>query len=136
MRIYILLLFLLTGFGGSTFAQIKIGEPADVNSSDIPDSEELLIAQLTTEQVNAIQNPAIGLLIYNTDLNLLQVNIGTETAPQWHNITITYVDNRAVLVPVGTDADRPVSPEEGTVRYNTSRNEFEIYSSGEWTSLE
>jgi hypothetical protein len=143
MKIYILLLFLFIGFGRSALAQVKIGDNVEnVNSSSILELEStdkgLLITRLTTEQVEAIQNPAAGLLIYNTDLNLLQVNIGTETAPQWYNIAITHIDDNknAVLLPVGTDADRPTSPQEGMLRYNTDRSEFEMYKGGEWISLD
>ncbi|MDR0681797.1 MAG: hypothetical protein LBG15_08130 [Dysgonamonadaceae bacterium] len=143
MKNSILLLFLFTGLVHSTFAQVKIGNNADnIKSSSLLELESpdkgLLITRLTTEQINAIQNPATGLLIYNTDLNLLQVNIGTEGTPQWYNIAITHItDNKeAILLPVGTDADRPASPVDGMLRYNTSLSEFEKYENGNWISLE
>ena len=40
-----------------------------------------------------------------------------------------------LIVPRGTDAQRPVSPAAGTIRYNTSNNVTEIYSGTGWTSV-
>jgi hypothetical protein len=37
--------------------------------------------------------------------------------------------------PVGTTAQRPGSPAQGMVRYNTTQSTFEGYSSGAWSSL-
>jgi hypothetical protein len=45
--------------------------------------------------------------------------------------------NNVVLVPKGTTAQRPTSPAEGHLRYNTDNNEFEAYqgSSATWKRL-
>lgn len=40
-----------------------------------------------------------------------------------------------VLVPKGTQAQRPVSPVNGHVRYNIDDNEFEAYQNGAWREL-
>jgi hypothetical protein len=40
-----------------------------------------------------------------------------------------------VLVPKGTQAQRPVSPNNGHLRYNTDDNEFEAYQNGAWREL-
>jgi hypothetical protein len=40
-----------------------------------------------------------------------------------------------VLVPKGTLAQRPTSPVNGHVRYNTDDNEFEAYQNGAWREL-
>lgn len=39
------------------------------------------------------------------------------------------------VVPTGTDAQRPASPAAGTMRYNTSNNNTEVYSGLAWTSI-
>lgn len=39
------------------------------------------------------------------------------------------------LIPVGTTAQRPATPSQGMIRYNTSITSFEGYSSGAWSSL-
>lgn len=41
----------------------------------------------------------------------------------------------SVLVPKGTTAERPTSPINGHLRYNTDDNEFEVYQNGAWREL-
>jgi hypothetical protein len=38
-------------------------------------------------------------------------------------------------VPVGTTAERPVSPSTGTIRYNTTEGALETYDGSSWTSV-
>ena len=40
-----------------------------------------------------------------------------------------------MLVPKGATSDRPVSPVNGMVRYNTTSNELEVYQASTWRSL-
>ena len=40
-----------------------------------------------------------------------------------------------ILLPRGTTAQRPTSPANGHLRYNTDLNEFEAYSNGVWRNL-
>jgi hypothetical protein len=40
-----------------------------------------------------------------------------------------------LIVPTGTTAQRPASPTNGTIRYNTSNSEFEIYQSSSWVAI-
>lgn len=40
-----------------------------------------------------------------------------------------------MLVPKGATSDRPVSPVNGMVRYNTTTNELEVYQASTWRSL-
>lgn len=68
MKLYFILIFTcITLFG---YAQVGIGTstPNSSASLDISSSNKgMLIPRLTTAQQNAISNPAMGLLIYNTD---------------------------------------------------------------------
>lgn len=43
--------------------------------------------------------------------------------------------NNVMLVPKGTTAERPTSPNNGHVRYNTTLNELEVYSENAWRSV-
>jgi hypothetical protein len=43
--------------------------------------------------------------------------------------------DNVILLPRGTTAQRPASPENGHLRYNTDLNEFEAYSDGVWRNL-
>jgi hypothetical protein len=143
MKKYIFLFFLLTGFNYLMEAQVKIGDNIDeMDPSSILELEStdkgLLIPRLTTAEVTAIRNPANGLLVYNSELNLLQINIGTADNPLWVSIPVTVGSGNtgALLFPVGTDAERPVNPVNNMLRYNTTDSKFEIYLDGTWTSLD
>ena len=48
---------------------------------------------------------------------------------------VTMSSTGYVLIPAGTTAQRPVSPANGEIRYNTTLNQFEGYASGAWGSL-
>lgn len=71
----------------------------------------------------------------NSDGNLIlrpiQVNADT-TASQ----AVVQVDNvRGLVIPVGTTAQRPSSPMQGLIRYNTSISQFEGYNGTSYISI-
>lgn len=71
-------------------AQVGIGTTNPDASSilDVVSTDKgVLIPRLTTVQINAIVNPANGLMIYNTDLNEFQFNCGTTAIPDWSKIS-------------------------------------------------
>ena len=37
--------------------------------------------------------------------------------------------------PAGTTAERPDTPEEGMIRFNTDEGQFEVYDGTEWKAL-
>lgn len=41
----------------------------------------------------------------------------------------------AILVPAGTTAERPGSPVNGYIRYNTDESEFEGYANSQWGAI-
>jgi hypothetical protein len=143
MKKLIFFFFLFTGFNQLTEAQVKIGDniAAGVNSSSILELEStnkgLLIPRLTSAQITAISNPANGLLVFNSDLNMLQVNTGTDTSPQWSFLVVAQGTGYkgAMAVPVGADTDRPSTPTVGMIRYNTSKSKFEGYNGTAWFDL-
>jgi hypothetical protein len=51
------------------------------------------------------------------------------------NDQVILESTNTVLVPKGTEAERPTSPVNGHVRYNTDDNEFEAYQNGAWREL-
>ena len=71
----------------------------------------------------------------NSDGNLvlrpIQVNADT-TASQ----AVVQIDNvRGLVIPVGTTAQRPSSPMQGLIRYNTSISQFEGYNGTSYISI-
>tara|TARA_R110002050_G_scaffold300427_1_gene469731 strand:- start:5954 stop:8047 length:2094 start_codon:yes stop_codon:yes gene_type:complete len=51
------------------------------------------------------------------------------------NGTVSISGTDAILVPVGTTAQRPGSPQVGQMRYNINNTAYEGYSNGAWSSL-
>lgn len=49
--------------------------------------------------------------------------------------TVEFTDTGAVLLNAGTTAQRPATPTEGMVRYNSTTTKFEGYTNGAWGSL-
>lgn len=43
--------------------------------------------------------------------------------------------SNALMIPSGTTAERPASPQLGQFRYNTTDNRFEIYEGGSWVGV-
>jgi len=42
---------------------------------------------------------------------------------------------RSTIIPIGTTAQRPASPEAGMIRFNTDENAVEFYDGTEWKAL-
>lgn len=85
--VYTLLIFFIISL--SSYAQVGIGttNPDDSSILDIESTDKgILIPRLTTAQINAIVSPAIGLMVFNTDLNEFQFNSGTIVTPDWSKI--------------------------------------------------
>lgn len=74
----------------------------------------LLAPRMSTVNMNNIPSPANGLLVYNTNLNMFMVNIGTPTVPNW-----TAVDGPAA------------APTVYTFTTGTSGSNFNITNSGD-----
>ena len=70
-----------------------------------------------------------------------QVNTTTSTAIYNNNIQVDgYIDNSsntgAMMMPVGTTAQRPSLPQEGMVRFNSDTSRFEGYNGDEWLNID
>lgn len=77
---------------------------------------------------NKIQNVATGTL--NGDA----VNYSQFTTPTFTG-NVTCTSTGYVLIPAGTTAERPVSPANGQIRYNTTYGQFEGYANGAWGNI-
>ncbi|MNR87619.1 hypothetical protein D3C72_185170 [compost metagenome] len=53
------------------------------------------------------------------------------TTPVWSSALTT-----GIAIPSGTTAERPQTPTEGMIRFNTETNEVEAYSGTDWVSLQ
>ena len=73
-----------------SFSQVGIGtttpDPSSILHIESLD-KGLLVPRLSTAQINAIANPATGLIVYNTDANEFQFNCSITAIPDWSKIS-------------------------------------------------
>jgi hypothetical protein len=87
------------------------------------------------------QTPMTGNLDMNSRKVVLLANGTVSTdAINLGQLTTAFTDptfsgTGFMLVPKGTTAERPVSPVDGEMRYNTTTNQFEGYQGGAWGQL-
>ncbi len=75
-----------------------------------------------------------GLKVTDNNIQSTATNANITLTPQGTgNVVIS--SNQALVLPVGTDAQRPATPTNGMVRYNTDRNRYEGYNNGYWLQL-
>jgi hypothetical protein len=74
-----------------------------------------------------------------TTLNVTGAAIFESTAdftdPVTFDSTVDFTSTGAIKLNVGTTAQRPASPVDGNIRYNTSTLKYEGYSNGAWGQL-
>jgi hypothetical protein len=79
MKNYFIILLLIISVSGNSIAQIGIGTSSP-NSSAILDlsssTKGLLIPRMTTQEQSELENPAIGLIVYNTTTSQIETNKG------------------------------------------------------------
>ncbi len=111
-----LIILLCCGYYYSA-AQVGIGTTTPDASSilDVESTDKgILIPRLTTVQINAITNPANGLIVFNTDLNEFHFNCGTTATPDWvktsHSMSVKYsnTDTTTNVNPNTTPINLPI----------------------------
>lgn len=102
MKPSVLLITCLLAVGFLGKAQVKIGSQGPSDPSAILDLEStnrgFLLPRLTTAQRNAIQNPATGLMVFDTDLQRIYV----KSSSQWDSLQIKGTAGPYVLSLNGT----------------------------------
>ena len=102
-----------------------------------------LAAALTDSVAADGQTPMTGNLDLNTHkvVNLVAGSASGEAIEFAQFKTPTFTGNVTMsstgfaLIPAGTTAERPVSPANGQIRYNTTTSQFEGYQGGAWGQL-
>jgi uncharacterized protein (TIGR02145 family) len=72
--------------GAPLYGQATVGGTTSSSSAELDiqsTTRGLLPPRMTTAQRSAIVTPAKGLLVFNTTLNCIEVNMGTPSAPAW-----------------------------------------------------
>ena len=90
MKKRFLFLFVMSIAGNYSFSQsIGIGTTTPDPSAALEianTAKGLLIPRMNTASINAIVNPARGLIVYDSVVNQLMVNFGTPLAPNWKSV--------------------------------------------------
>ena len=102
-----------------------------------------LAAALTGSVAADGQTPMTGNLDLNTNkiVNLVAGTASGDAIEFAQFKTPTFTGNVTMsstgfaLIPAGTTAERPVSPANGQIRYNTTTSQFEGYQGGAWGQL-
>lgn len=102
-----------------------------------------LAAALTDSVAADGQTPMTGNLDLNTHkiVNLVAGSASGDAIEFAQFKTPTFTGNVTMsstgfaLIPAGTTAERPVSPANGQIRYNTTTSQFEGYQGGAWGQL-
>ena len=77
-----------------------------------------------------------NLSIYNNAISSVNSNANIVLTPQGTG-SVVINNNQSFVVPVGSTAQRPASPSNGMIRYNSDIGvkRYEAYSNGYWTNL-
>lgn len=93
-------------------------------SPDLPDATKLKGSPLTNAEIDA---------------NFLSLSTEIDTKAPINSPTfignVTIDDTGAITIPRGTEEQRPASPKDGMLRYNSDLNSFEGYKNGSWGSI-
>ena len=130
---------------GSGVYSLPAGNPVvtqtTISSSWANNTMTDLAAALTDSVAADGQTPMTGNLDLNTHkaVNLVAGSVAGD-AIEYTQFTTAFVNpvfggTGFMLIPKGTTAQRPVSPVNGEIRYNTDTNQFEGYQGGEWGQL-
>jgi hypothetical protein len=130
---------------GSGTYSLPAGNPVvtgtTISSSWANNTMNDLAAALTDSVAADGQTPMTGNLDLNSHkvVNLLAGNVAGD-AIEYTQFTTAFVNptfsgTGFMLIPKGTTAERPVSPVNGEIRYNTTTSQFEGYQGGAWGQL-
>lgn len=132
---------------GSGTYTLPAGNPVvtgtTISSSWANNTMNDLAAALTDSVAADGQTPMTGNLDLNTNkiVNLVAGTVAGDAIEFAQFKTPTFTGNVTMtstgfaLIPAGTTAERPVSPANGQIRYNTTTSQFEGYQGGAWGQL-
>ena len=132
---------------GSGTYTLPAGNPVvtgtTISSSWANNTMNDLAAALTDSVAADGQTPMTGNLDLNTHkiVNLVAGTASGDAVEFAQFKTPTFTGNVTMtstgfaLIPAGTTAERPVSPANGQIRYNTTTSQFEGYQGGAWGQL-
>jgi hypothetical protein len=130
---------------GSGVYSLPAGNPVvtqtTISSSWANNTMNDLAAAMTDSVAADGQTPMTGNLDLNSHkaVNLIAGSVAGDSV-EYAQFTAAFVNpvfggTGFMLIPKGTTAQRPVSPVNGEIRYNTTTSQFEGYQGGAWGQL-
>jgi hypothetical protein len=130
---------------GSGVYSLPAGNPVVTGTSISSTWSNTTLSDIATALTGSVasdgQTPMTGNLDMNTRKIVLLANGTVATdAINFGQLTTaftnpTFSGTGFMLIPKGTTAERPVSPVNGEIRYNTDTSQFEGYQGGAWGQL-
>ena len=130
---------------GSGTYSLPAGNPVvtgtTISSSWANNTMNDIASALTGSVASDGQTPMTGQLNMNTNKIVgLVAGSASGEAVEYAQFVAAFVNpsfsgTGFMLIPKGTTAERPVSPVNGEMRYNTDTNQFEGYQGGAWGQL-
>jgi hypothetical protein len=130
---------------GSGVYSLPAGNPVVTGTSISSTWSNTTLSDIATALTGSVasdgQTPMTGNLDMNTRKIVLLANgtVSTDAINLGQLTTAftnpTFSGTGFMLIPKGTTAERPVSPVNGEIRYNTDTNQFEGYQGGQWGQL-
>jgi hypothetical protein len=130
---------------GSGVYSLPAGNPVVTGTSISSTWANNTLSDLATAMTGSVasdgQTPMTGNLDMNSQkvVNLANGTVSTDAINLGQLTTAftnpTFTGTGFMLIPKGTTAERPVSPVNGEIRYNTTTSQFEGYQGGAWGQL-
>ena len=142
---------------GSGVYSLPAGNPVVTNTTISSTWSNTTLTDLATAMTGSVASDGQTPMTGNLDMNSLKIvllangtvstdaiNLGQLTAALTNptitgDLTVTgngtFGGTGFLLIPKGTTAERPVSPVNGEIRYNTTTSQFEGYQGGAWGQL-
>ena len=115
------------GLGSTTFNNI--------NTNNQISLEEVAINPVAVTSVNG-QSGVVSLSLDDiADVDTTSVADGAGLIKDGSDYVATTNNTGAMIMPVGTTAQRPGSPVQGMIRFNTTTSKFEGYNGSDWINL-
>jgi len=127
------------GKQGATINEFSTDGTFADNSDEAVPTEKATKTYVDTEISNAVAGA--GAIVAGVDPNKSKVEVsGTGSATDTidfdiNGSTIAQIGKEYLMIPQGTTAERPGSPTDGYIRYNTDLGTFEGYSNSQWSGL-
>jgi hypothetical protein len=130
---------------GSGVYSLPAGNPVVTGTSISSTWSNTTLSDIATALTGSVasdgQTPMTGnldmnsrkvVLLANGTVSTDAINLGQLTTAFTNPV---FTGTGFMLVPKGTTAERPVSPVNGEIRYNTTTSQFEGYQGGAWGQL-